>query len=276
MNGLWIRVVANIGLRKVVWRACDVLGTSVEASVGHLVMLWGGVAENTQHGRVDDVPDALLEAWAGWHGESGAFARFVREHHVTDGRINEWDEYAGALEDRRTKDRERKRRQRSTGSPADSPRDVRGTSGRTERNENGTERDTTPPPSRATTTTLYPELQSFASSSAERAGLVTRLLDAVAPAGEVSIARRKFGAVMNMALQNGLTAEQLESALRDWLLKAEDPDLARFRGYLKGATAAPRSPPGGGNGTHRRGEKKPPQQFDYTPTKQDEDPKWQN
>lgn len=146
MQSLWIRVVANMGQRKVTARLSSVLRTSAglsrgasrAAAVGYLVMLWGSVAENTTDGRVDDVPDELLEDWAGWDGEPGAFARWLREHHVTDGRINDWDEYAGALEDRREKDRERKRRQRQREKEEqESPRDVRVTSART--NGNGTD-----------------------------------------------------------------------------------------------------------------------------------------
>lgn len=135
---LWIRVVANIGSRKVVWRLVTSRGLSVEAAVGHLVMLWGAVAENTKGGYVGDVPDAQLEAWAHWRGEPGAFASFIRESHVTHGYINEWDEYSGAWEERREKDRARKAAQRvrrkSRGSHADAPQDVTGLHNTTEHN----------------------------------------------------------------------------------------------------------------------------------------------
>lgn len=150
MQGLWIRVAANMGARKVTARLSAVLraedmggmsrGLSRAAAVGHLVMLWGNVAENTTGGYIADVPDDLLEDWAGWDGAPGVFARWLREQHVTDGRINDWDEYAGALEDRREKDRVRKQRQREREKDSEGrPRDVRVTSGRTNgtgRNEN--------------------------------------------------------------------------------------------------------------------------------------------
>lgn len=133
MNALWMRVVANIGNRKVTWRAVMSLGLPRAAAVGHLVMLWGGALEAETNGYVDDIPDAQLEAWACWDGEPGTFAAFIREHHVTDGRINDWEDYAGVLEAQRERERTKKATQRSArkqgtsaGIPHDTARDVPG------------------------------------------------------------------------------------------------------------------------------------------------------
>ena len=109
MTDPWIRVHSNVRSLTVVWRAVECLGLPPDSAVGLLVILWGQVAQHSENGRIDNVPDAQLEGWVGWSGEPGKFARFIREKHITDGRIREWDDYAGKLEERREKDRERKR-----------------------------------------------------------------------------------------------------------------------------------------------------------------------
>jgi hypothetical protein len=144
----WIRVHAQLVSRPVVARCAEALRIDTFKAIGHLVTFWGAAAEHSQRGHITTVPDVLLERWAGWTGKRGAFAAWVRAEHTDDqGRIREWEEYQGALDVRRERDRERKRRERegvtSGGRPPDSPRDVRVTSGATERN--GTERDKTPP-----------------------------------------------------------------------------------------------------------------------------------
>ena len=160
MNALWMRVVANIGQRKVTWRAVMSLGLPRAAAVGHLVMLWGGALESETNGYLNDIPDAQIEAWAGWDGEPGRFAQFVRAHHVdADGRINEWDDYAGVLEAQRERERTKKAAQRARNAPAkparkpsprtprdntgDVPGDVPGKSRDKERKGTVSKRDTT-------------------------------------------------------------------------------------------------------------------------------------
>lgn len=130
MSGHWFRMHANIGDTKVVWRGMASLGCPADSVVGHLAMLWGKVSQYCQGGNVSEVPDDLLESWAQWRGAPGLFAKFIKEKHLTDGVINDWDEFNGKLEDRREKDRTRKAAQRSagqsTGHPADRPQAVRG------------------------------------------------------------------------------------------------------------------------------------------------------
>lgn len=118
---MWIRVEAGIARRKVTYRLTEALmsdeisadlGADVSAYViraaalGFLVALWGAVAEHSTEGRIADVPDLLLEEWAGWHGTPRLFARWVREHHTDeDGRLRDWDETNGPLDTRRESNR---------------------------------------------------------------------------------------------------------------------------------------------------------------------------
>jgi hypothetical protein len=119
----WIRVHANICGKPVIYRAVEALGLSPHEAIGVLVQFWGAVSQHATNGAVGGFSDVQLEAWAGWRGRKGRFAAFVRAAHLDEhGCVNEWDEYAGKLEDRKEKDRTRKRKSR--GRHADSPQDV--------------------------------------------------------------------------------------------------------------------------------------------------------
>ncbi len=139
----WIRVHANLAGKPIVWRACEALGVKPHEAMGLLIQFWGAVSQHVVHGKVSALPDAQIEAWAGWRGKRGRFAAFIREKHLdADGRVKEWDEYAGPLENRREYDRERKRKERERksrkrpgDSPPDSPTEVTGTSTPTIRDE---------------------------------------------------------------------------------------------------------------------------------------------
>ncbi len=139
----WIRVHANLAGKPIVWRACEALGVKPHEAMGLLVQFWGAVSQHATHGCVSDIPDAQIEAWAGWTRKRGLFASFIRDKHLDpDGRVREWDEYAGALETRKEHDRERKRKERertsrgqSTGRHADSPQEMPVTSAPTIRND---------------------------------------------------------------------------------------------------------------------------------------------
>lgn len=110
----WIRVHAGLIDKPIIDRACTALGVSEHEAIGLLVTFWGAVSENVVGGHVGGLSDRQLERWARWTGDSGRFAKFIRECHLDEeGRINEWLDYAGALETRRAKERERLRNKRN-------------------------------------------------------------------------------------------------------------------------------------------------------------------
>lgn len=125
MNEPWIRVHANIADRPLIGRAVTELRVRENEAIGLMVRFWGAVSQHCVNGDIGAVPDATIEKWAGWKRRRGAFAAFVRGKHLDpDGRVREWDEYAGKLEQRRAKDRQRKeeeRQRKSRGSHADVP-----------------------------------------------------------------------------------------------------------------------------------------------------------
>lgn len=113
----WIRVHANLADRPVVFRAAKALGVTKAEAIGLLVSFWGRVSQHAPNGSVSQFEDAQLEDWAGWFAagrrKAGAFAAFIRANHLdTEGRVNEWDDYAGALEEQRRQARDRKRKSR--------------------------------------------------------------------------------------------------------------------------------------------------------------------
>jgi hypothetical protein len=113
MTEPWIRVHANLVDKPIIDRAVDALDVSEHEAIGLMVTFWGSVSQNVIGGHLSDVSDRQIERWARWHGRRGRFANFIRTAHLDDdGRVNEWDEYAGALESRRAKERERLRNKR--------------------------------------------------------------------------------------------------------------------------------------------------------------------
>jgi hypothetical protein len=219
----------------------EALGISQHEAIGVLVQFWGSVSQHATHGYVAAFPDAQLEAWAGWTKKRGKFAKFVREHHLDpQGVVNEWDEYAGALEDRKEKDRRRKRKSRgvSTGRHADSPQDVTPMSAPTIRND--TRRDEVvlhlhhPSPAEADAET---RLAAMLETDADRVALtavVSRASDRIA-----CIAAFTAMLTGNDPATPQPSAEVFGQALRDYAANGERPATKLFRGYLRDA-AKPR------------------------------------
>lgn len=110
----WIRVHADIAGKPIVFRASEQLGVSENEAIGLLVRFWGSMSRHGQNGHVDLLTDPQIESWAGWRGKRGRFAAFIRSAHTDEsGRVNEWDDYAGKLEQRRSKERDRLRKKRT-------------------------------------------------------------------------------------------------------------------------------------------------------------------
>lgn len=239
----WIRVHANLATKPVVLRIVDQLGVHENEAVGLLVRFWGQMSQHGANGSVSALSDTEIERWAGWRGKRGIFAAFVRANHTdAQGRVREWDDYAGKLEVRREKEREKKRRQRSvspgtttgtaTGQAGDVPIDS--VPARAVRNE--TIRDDT----RTTSTSAAAARESaFAAqldTDADRDALASVLANA-------SSAEACLASLMAMAqgmdLPRTPTAGQLGKALRDYAANGERWNAALFRGYV-GRAMTPR------------------------------------
>lgn len=155
----WIRVHARLYDKNVVDRLCPALKVREHEAMGILVAFWSGVAEHAPNGHIAAATDAQLAKWARLIGKRGQrFAQWVRSEHMEpDGRVPEWEDYAGELEYQRERNRinqqnyrERRRdrlqdlrqsKQEISGQTADRNGDISGTSPTTVRY--GTRRDGT-------------------------------------------------------------------------------------------------------------------------------------
>lgn len=235
----WIRVHANIAGKPVIGRAVEALGISPAEAIGLLVTFWGAVSQHATNGVVAHLPDSQLERWAGWTRKRGKLAAFIRDAHLDeDGRVNEWDDYAGKLEDRKEKDRERKRRSR--GRHADTPQDVTPDSAPTIRDE-----------TKRTELHLHQPTSAEAVEEAEVAALLES--DADRNALTVVVSRASDRLACLVAFHSMLTgndpatpqpsAEVFGQALRDMAANGKQPSARRMRNYLieaaGGGAAAP-------------------------------------
>lgn len=253
MAEFWIRVHASLIDKPVVDRAVHALDVSEHEAIGLLVTFWGAVSSNVIGGRVGDRTDRQLEAWARWKGERGLFSKFIREQHLDRyGRVNEWEEYAGKLEQRRANERERKAQQRARtspgtsrgqneGRPADNPadtgRDVRNSvqPTRAVRNEtlrNETELRASSSSARETSefADLLPRIPSYAGREA-----LNRVIDSASSPEACTTA------LWSMATGNDPATpvhgdEVFEHALIDFAANGDRWNAALFRKYLRRAS----------------------------------------
>lgn len=95
---LWIRVDADVADNPKTGRFATSLGVEIETAVGHLVRLWGKMAEQNSDGSLRGVKVATIESWANWRGKKGRFAEcFRRTFVVKGGLVKGWGERQGKL-----------------------------------------------------------------------------------------------------------------------------------------------------------------------------------
>ena len=261
MSEPWIRVHADLAGKHVVFRVVQALGVSQNEAIGLLVRFWGAMSRLGNDGHVDQLGDPQIESWAGWRGKRGRFAAFVRAQHAdADGRVNEWDEYQGALETRRENDRQRQRKHRASGTrldvthdgchtdvTRDSERDVRVTSAPARANE--TKRDET---RRETTQSVLPPHDApSAMEPARRADVETDVAERIpSVAGRLALttllqaceSKAQWVAEMQ-AMMDGMpghyyaTAAELDESLCEFAAQGfavgKPPSLAYFKGHVR-------------------------------------------
>jgi hypothetical protein len=246
----WIRVHAGLIDKPVIDRLSTALDVSEHEAIGLLVTFWGAVSKNVVGGQLAGVSDRHIERWARWTGARGAFAAWIQAHHLdADGRVNEWEEYAGALEDRREYDRERKRRDRerkshgmSTGSPTEVHRTVRVTSAPTIRDDTKQQPSST---ARVSYDTLWEALSPETRSVV--IGIATK--SASPDACFIALASMLTG---NDPATPRPSLHAFGQAIRDFAANGAQWNAAHFRTYLKRA-AKDAEPAVNGNGRAAQG-----------------------
>jgi hypothetical protein len=123
----WIRVAARVSKDAKVRELARRAGVDPHKIVGHLVDLWGEMADQAKDGDLSPFCDEDVEAWAGWAGKGckpGAFAPALRALLCDErGAMDAWDEYNGAALREHEADRRRKAAKRSGRLPPDVPPD---------------------------------------------------------------------------------------------------------------------------------------------------------
>lgn len=232
----WIRVESGIRGSAKIRRFATDLKIAPAAAVGHLVLLWGQVAEHVSSGDLSNTQDELLEEWALWTGRRGRFAKAYRAAFAPSGTIHDWQEHQGKLIERRMRDRERKRHSvgNSVEVPVEAPQEIRGASsgmaGATVRNGNGTETTQRQPGGREAdweteVRTLlpvdyHPDLDAVLRGSQRPVALIAEL--------RVILRGERAGS-------EDVTPEQVGMAIRDCTLAPGPLTGKKLAGFIRGA-----------------------------------------
>lgn len=92
----WIAVDVHIAGDPAVHRLAAALRIRLPEVVGLLALTFAGMAQHAPDGQIGNVPDALLETWALWHGKKGVFAAALRVELCDDaGLVTAWEKYNG-------------------------------------------------------------------------------------------------------------------------------------------------------------------------------------
>ena len=130
----WVRVSTKIADDPSVARIAAELRVKMPHAVGLVVAVLCQLPDHAKDGQLAQVPDSLIERWAGWDGKAGRFATsFRRELCDAEGTVRSWERYNGAPIREAEADLQRKRESRRTRAgasgerPADTSRTVRRT-----------------------------------------------------------------------------------------------------------------------------------------------------
>jgi len=93
----WIRIAVGIGDDPEIHKLASRLAVTPHEAIGLVVLLLTKFPEHAETGDLSEIPDSLLERWAGWSGERGAFAQGCRETFLNDAGVWEaWEKHNGA------------------------------------------------------------------------------------------------------------------------------------------------------------------------------------
>lgn len=92
----WIRIAVAIGDDPDVHRLAERLNVRVAEAVGMVVLVLARFPEHAPTGNVAQIPASLVERWAGWEGERGAFDREWRGIFLVDDVWPAWEKHNGA------------------------------------------------------------------------------------------------------------------------------------------------------------------------------------
>ena len=105
----WIRISCRIGHDPKTVTLARRCGVTVPAAVGHVVMLLSQLPAHAADGDLASVPSEVVEHWAGWQGQTGAWDAAFRALFCDEtGVVAAWERLNGAPLRELQQDRERK------------------------------------------------------------------------------------------------------------------------------------------------------------------------
>ena len=184
----WVRVDVGIASDPKMQKLADALKVKRAHAIGLFVSTLCQFPDHARTGNVADIPDVMLEDWAGWKGRSGVFATAFRTIMCRDSVVSGWEKHNGAAVRKADTDAERQaeyRAKKAATSPDNPPPVTRDNTRDVTRHvhRDGTGRDVTASDeavSSATATSLADHFTDPAHRSAyERARKVARFPDAL-------------------------------------------------------------------------------------------------
>lgn len=112
----WIESHQSLGNHPKTKKAARLLGVSKVQVVGHLTYLWWWALDYAQDGNLSRFDDPEIADGAQWEGDAGEFVAAIKDAGFINaqGALNDWDDYAGKLIDRRQANATRMRAARSS------------------------------------------------------------------------------------------------------------------------------------------------------------------
>jgi hypothetical protein len=112
----WVAVSVDLTDDPKVAGFAKALGIELDSAVARLLALWGRMARHENvDGNLAEVPDDVLERWAGWRGKAGRFAEEFRRRFTRDDVVIGWVEWNGRHIARAVAERERWRNRQGPG-----------------------------------------------------------------------------------------------------------------------------------------------------------------
>jgi hypothetical protein len=261
----WIRVATSAPADPKVFALADALGIDPMHALGAMVAVMTHLPAHAPDGNLHAVPPALLEHWAAWRGERGAFAAAFAAHVLTEGAWVAWPKHNGIAIEKAERDaarlreiRDQRRAERAASRDGratehETSRDGRATNREPSRDEvacvAGTRRDET----RRDETNYQEETTPTAAAARPH---VERLRDTVkADGGEYpaiaarirasrnpdAVAQALLGEVQPTG-RAGVTLAVLNQALHEMAANDAEFGVKLLRGYIRGVLAAPPPP----------------------------------
>lgn len=106
---MWIESHQELRNHPKVKHLASLLGCAKVQAIGHLHMLWWWAVDYARDGYVGKYPDVAIADGAEWAGDASAFVAALREARWMDpdGKLHDWEQYAGRLIEQRERNRRR-------------------------------------------------------------------------------------------------------------------------------------------------------------------------